>query len=396
METVEKGLYLHKNGTYYIRPTINGKRTWLSTGTRKRSDAKRFRDKRKHDEWANSRGLAVNGVNLASPNLSISWMLDEYAAAGYPSKGMKKKAPSSILGEMERMHPLRAYWGSKKLNQATISECYKYHTWRNSGGYKGLNGKRTTKGGDSVVDHDLTVLKNALRFAVDKGYINSNPLDGLCRFRSEKEISRSRDRAPTQENFLKIAEWLASPDGGDDQSTCDWCLFSGLTGLRLGETLMVQWSDVNFVGEFITVHRQKNGVTPFYPITEDLAKLLAHMEKIKDPNAKYLFHSPWNPRIARDGGHLRRKLAKACRTLQIPHSSPHGLRAYFVIQARESGIHDAVIASLIGDSTGAPIIAKSYGDVRQPHLIDQAKKIKSQLAVLENTPLLPGILGKSI
>jgi hypothetical protein len=56
--------------------------------------------------------------------------------------------------------------------------------------------------------------------------------------------------------------------------------------------------------------------------------------------------------------------------------TPHGLRSYFVTQARQSGLSDAEIAMLIGDKTGPAIIAKIYGDVRPDHLFRQAQRIR--------------------
>ena len=56
--------------------------------------------------------------------------------------------------------------------------------------------------------------------------------------------------------------------------------------------------------------------------------------------------------------------------------TPHGLRSYFVTQARQSGLTDAEIAMLIGDKTGPAIIAHTYGDVRPDHLLKQAKRIR--------------------
>jgi hypothetical protein len=56
--------------------------------------------------------------------------------------------------------------------------------------------------------------------------------------------------------------------------------------------------------------------------------------------------------------------------------TPHGLRSYFVTQARQSGLSDAEIAMLIGDKTGPAIIAQTYGDVRPDHLLKQAQRIR--------------------
>ena len=69
-------------------------------------------------------------------------------------------------------------------------------------------------------------------------------------------------------------------------------------------------------------------------------------------------------------------LRVACKTLGLGHVTPHGLRSYFVTRARESGLTDAEIASLIGDKTGPAIIPHTYGDVRPEHLLKQAQRIK--------------------
>jgi integrase len=71
----------------------------------------------------------------------------------------------------------------------------------------------------------------------------------------------------------------------------------------------------------------------------------------------------------------------ACKKLEIGHVTPHGLRSYFVTQARQSGLSDAEIAALIGDKTGPAIIAHTYGDVRPDHLLAQAQRIRLTVAV---------------
>jgi integrase len=89
-----------------------------------------------------------------------------------------------------------------------------------------------------------------------------------------------------------------------------------------------------------------------------------------------LFPSPLDPQQPRDESSYRRRLTQACRKLDLPHVIPHGLRSYFVTQARQSGLTDAEIAQLIGDKTGPSLIADVYGDVRPDHLIAIARKIR--------------------
>jgi hypothetical protein len=57
-----------------------------------------------------------------------------------------------------------------------------------------------------------------------------------------------------------------------------------------------------------------------------------------------------------------------------------------VTQARQSGLSDAEIAMLIGDRTGAAIIAHTYGDVRPDHLLKQAQRIRLTVQTNQTEP----------
>ena len=94
-----------------------------------------------------------------------------------------------------------------------------------------------------------------------------------------------------------------------------------------------------------------------------------------------LFASPFDPKNPRDASAIRHRITLACKKLQIGHVTPHGLRSYFVTQARQSGLTDAEIAALIGDKTGPAIIATTYGDIRSDHLLAQAQRIRLTVAV---------------
>ena len=68
----------------------------------------------------------------------------------------------------------------------------------------------------------------------------------------------------------------------------------------------------------------------------------------------------------------------------MKHVTPHGLRSYFVTQARQSGLTDAEIAELIGDKTGPAIIAHTYGAIRPEHLL--ARRIRLSVGGARGEP----------
>ena len=113
---------------------------------------------------------------------------------------------------------------------------------------------------------------------------------------------------------------------------------------------------------------------PWVPILAEMESLLSDMRKRSASHL--LFPSPFDPDTVRDDSAIRHRLSAACRSLGIGHVTPHGLRSYFVTQARQSGLSDAEIAMLIGDKTGPAIVALTYGDVRPDHLLKQAQRIR--------------------
>ena len=90
--------------------------------------------------------------------------------------------------------------------------------------------------------------------------------------------------------------------------------------------------------------------------------------------ARSATRASWRRRPVSDSSY-RRRLAQAAKACGMPHVTPQGLRSYFVMQARQSGLTDAEIAQLIGDKTGPSLIAEVYGDVHPDHLLTVARKI---------------------
>lgn len=122
------------------------------------------------------------------------------------------------------------------------------------------------------------------------------------------------------------------------------------------------------------VTREKRGVNPFVPIMDEMQKLLSEMKR--KSTSHLLFPSPRDPVKPIAYSTVAGTLRRLCRDLGLKHVTPHALRSYFVTQCRESGLPDTGIAALIGDKSGAVIIARTYGDVRPDHLIAHAKRVR--------------------
>jgi integrase len=305
-------------------------------------------------------------------------LIDEYIAAGCPTRKMQAKAARTVKNEKFFLTPIRAYFGDKPAATVTMGDCDKYRSWRFSGGYvstyktrSGRERTERTSGGNRTVDLELTVLSNAFNLAGRRNDLKANPLAGRGRYPLASEVRHCREVAPTPEGLKQIETWLRTRN---EQAVADSVLFLAYSGLRVGEALPLKWTAVNADEEILQVKREKKGIVPWVPILAPMKALLRDMKE--RATSDLLFPSPFKPSVPRDVSAARRRIKAACAKLKIGHVTPHGLRSYFVTQARQSGLTDAEIAMLIGDKTGPAIIAHTYGDIRPDHLLAQARRIQ--------------------
>ena len=369
-----------------------------STETAIPTKAREFLQRWRDEERADKYGAALPGAQIRHKCLTIAALINDYVAAGFPTKKMKKKAILTLEKEQRFLKPLLAYWGAKNPEAINLGDCDAYREWRNSGGYVTTRKFRSkdpkmaklktyiTKGGDRCVDMELDVLSNILHLAKRRCKIRNHGLIGRGKYTSEVDVRHCREVAPTPAELHSIEQWLRSRGEHD---VADIVCFLAFSGLRIGEALERRWVDVIWSEEIIDVRRSKNGIFPWVPILPEMKQLLIEMRNRCSESgiqSHLLFPGPFEnlkpqeQQKPRDPSAIRHRLTIACKSLGIRHVAPHGLRSYFVTQAREAGLTDAEIAMLIGDKTGPAIIAKTYGDVRSEHLIRQAQRIKLRVA----------------
>lgn len=363
------------------RVRVNGKPTWRSTGTDSPAEARKWLKKWRNEEWMEANGFEAKGVVLHRQRVTVGELIDAYIEAGCLTKKMQPKSPCTVKHEKYFLNPVLAYFGQMPAASLTIADCDKYLDWRTSGGYvakftvRGKPQTMQTRGGKRAVDLELVVLGNALSLAVRRGVLNVNPLAGRGRYTCASEVRHCREVAPTPEGLKNIEEWLRSRN---EHGVADLVCFLAFSGLRIGEALPLTWGAVNWGEKILHVKREKRGITPWVPILREMEALLQDMKK--RATGDLLFPSPFDASKQRDASAIRHRITAACKKLELGHVTPHGLRSYFVTQARQSGLTDAEIAALIGDKTGPAIIAHTYGDVRSDHLLAQAQRIRLTVA----------------
>lgn len=371
-----------KGGKIVARVRVNGKPTWRSTGTDNPAEARKWLKKWQSEEWMQKHGFEPKGVVLHRERVPVRELIKDYVAAGCPTRKMQPKSPVTVRNENFFLSPVGSYFGEKIASAVTLGDCDKYRDWRLSGGYVssfkvrgGHPRTMKTSGGNRSVDLELTVLSNVFNLAVRRDVLKSNPFAGRGRFSLASEVRHCREVAPTPETLKEIEAWLRLRD---EQAVADLVCFLAFSGLRIGEALPLTWGAVNWAEQLLHVKREKKGIVPWVPILPEMEALLKDMNTRTTGN--FLFPSPFDPSKPRDVSAFRRRVSAVCKKLEIGHVTPHGLRSYFVTQARQSGLTDAEIAALIGDKTGPAIIATTYGDLRPDHLLAQAQRIRLTVA----------------
>lgn len=192
------------------------------------------------------------------------------------------------------------------------------------------------------------VLKTIFDYGIQSGEVN------LVRSPTfEVMLKRDSEKKPEILTIQEIQMLITKAFESDHEWKRIWFM-ALMTGMRSGELLALEWSDVNFENNLLNVNKSYNCRTRSYkstkagywrqvPISVSLMQVLKDQHK-DTGNAQYVFprHWEWTK------GLQARVLRRFCYVHNLPSIRFHTLRACFATQMLQSGIDTAKVMKICG------------------------------------------------
>ena len=221
------------------------------------------------------------------------------------------------------------HFGAKPLEAITGQDCLAYY-----------NQRLDTDAAISTVNGEIACLKSLFSDAMRAGLIDVNPAKSIKLLNP----NNVRDRILSPEETARL---FGAADGMTDFVRP---LFHALihTGMRLGEALELEWSDIEFEHQRIVVRRSKSGEGRKVPLRKTLADELIRWR----PNAKgtqWVFPARHDASAPMQS--IRKGWLRLCDAAGVSNLRPHDLRHNFTSLLQAQGVSDSIIMSITGHKT---------------------------------------------
>ncbi len=310
---------------------------------------------------------AYRGVDLCEESrMTLSEWLDRWL-----DRYMLFTVRESTLRSYRRMcnSYVKRYIGSKPLTSLTTADIQKFYNKLRKEGRAHYHPVHGCTLSDSTIRSVHMMLHEALDTAVQENLLVKNPTNGTTI--PKKNYA---ERQVLNDSQLKIFLEAAR----QEPYWYDLFYVEVMTGLRLGEICGLQWSDLDFSTNTLTVARS---VSDKYGMHIGETKTAAGSRKIilppsaaellkarkADAGSEWVFPYYKNPSEPLHPGTAARKLRQIVQKAGLPSISFHSLRHTFSTHAIQGGVDAKTLAGILGH-TNASFTLDTYthvtGDAR--------------------------------
>lgn len=199
-----------------------------------------------------------------------------------------------------------------------------------------------------TVNLAMTCLRNVLNKALDDGWIQRLPTDGI----KPLQVVTPKKRLVPMEHMKKICE--GATESKNAVQFNDLILFLCYCGGRISETLRLKWQDVDWTERHLTIGydgRVKNYKSRVVDFNEKLEAHLKDMFSRRAPDTDFIFPSPQRGKNSKPAKTFRQTLNLARTKAGLPKFGFHDCRHFFASMCAMSDVAKDVVRDWMGHST---------------------------------------------
>jgi len=291
----ESGIYEDASRRKHLRIREGKQDSFFSLKTTSITEAVKLRDARRTANTAAELGVAVKPSEAAkTANVTVPKVINRYKADGYPNKkGVPRKAGKHRTAEEIYCETLLQYFtGDQSAAELVQNDLDEYHSWRvamiedrerEQAKARGEKYDPPERGkGHRITDLEFNTLNNAMRWAVRKGMLKTNPIASRARYYTASDATHCREYSvQNMDELHEVAGVLMSSRRSE---VLGWqLLIEGTSGLRSEETTLLQMNARSDEPGGLTENRKNLCVrradkstkqNPIVKVNEALAKIL--------------------------------------------------------------------------------------------------------------------------
>ena len=266
--------------------------------------------------------------------------------------------PTTIEFYRNITNKLNAYFSEKAIQTITAIDIQKYLIYLRTD-YKSPQGKPLS---DKTIKHHYCVLTLIFDYALKQDFIVKNPMDKVdCPALQKKKVD-ALTKEQVQTMFTNLHTYSL-------EFQCMVYLFI-FTGIRRGELIGLQWGDIDFINNTISIKRNVtyttlSGISINSPKTRNSIRvipiiniLVNRLNALKNSipsikNNQYIFHSMDSAFVPRYPDTVTKRIKLFMKNNGLPDMSPHDLRHTCATLMLGAGADIKSIQEILGHSNSS-------------------------------------------